>query len=334
MKKFLTPLSACLLAAMLTTTSFAITRGTVVVKDEYYDDEITAALPGQTVYVGLCSVGSSKETPTKAYLFEAETVNSDTGDDDKLFGSKAGKSYSEKGTGGQQLDIVKKEVDDGDDYYFAVLEIKNVKDFPADGYDVVPGVIRVTRKNGDIFKVEPKLDSIGYEEGDDELKEDPLGFSFDKNDDVQIDFPDGGGYFYGVARKNGTIVASMSTEGIASITRRYPDADLRFFLGNGASLTALRSPKLFFEGSRDDYLYEVTGTNTLTNRTSAYDDDEGGFVVSSSTLGKYVVSDTRLSSSGSSSSYDDDDNDDDDTVSPSDQPVYVVPINPSTGAAA
>ena len=94
MKKFLTPLSACLLAAMLTTTSFAITRGTVVVKDEYYDDEITAALPGQTVYVGLCSVGSSKETPTKAYLFEAETVNSDTGDDDKLFGSKAGKSYS------------------------------------------------------------------------------------------------------------------------------------------------------------------------------------------------------------------------------------------------
>ena len=35
MKKFLTPLSACLLAAMLTTTSFAITRGTVVVKDEY-----------------------------------------------------------------------------------------------------------------------------------------------------------------------------------------------------------------------------------------------------------------------------------------------------------
>ena len=66
MKKFLTPLSACLLAAMLTTTSFAITRGTVVVKDEYYDDEITTALPGQTVNDGLCSVGSSTETPTMA----------------------------------------------------------------------------------------------------------------------------------------------------------------------------------------------------------------------------------------------------------------------------
>lgn len=338
MKKFLTPFCAGLLAAALATTSFAMTRGTVVVKDKYYDDEITTALPGQTVYIGLCTVGSSKETPTKAYLFDAETLNSDTGKDDKLFGSKANKPYSKKGTAGESLDIVKKEVEDGEYYYFAVLEIKEVKDFPPDGYDVFPGTIRVTRRNNETFDVTPDLHSIGFEEGDDELEEDLLGFSFDKGDDVEINFPDGGGYIYGAARKKGTIVASMSTEEISSIARRYPDADLRFFLGNGASLTDLRSPKLFFEGSEDDYLYEVTGTNTLTNRTKDYDDDEGGFVVSTNTLGKYVVSDTRLSSSASSSSSrddDDDDDDDDEVVYPSgNQPAYVVPINPTTGARA
>ncbi len=337
MKKFLSPLFAFLLIAALSTVSFAITRGTVVVKDEYFDDEITIAQPGQTVYVAICTVPkSSKELPTKAYLFEAETLNGDDGDDDRLFGTGANKAYSEKGTGGRQLDIVKKEIDDGEDYYFAVLEIKEVKDFPSDGYDVIPGVIRVTRKNGDIFKVEPKLSSIGFEEGDDELEEDPLSFSIDRNDEIEISFPDGGGHLTGTAKKNFSLVAGMSTDEVSSIVRRYPDADLRFFLGSGASLTNLRNPKLFFEGNDDDYLYEINNSNTLTNRTSTYDDDEGGFVVSTNTLGKYLVSDTRLSSSGSSSSSSKDEDDiRDEVILPGGNlPNYVIPINPSTGARA
>ena len=121
----------------------------------------------------------------------------------------------------------------------------------------------------------------------------------------------------------------MSTDDDSSITRRYPNASLRFYYGNGASLTALRSPKIFIEAYEDDYLYEVTGSSTLTNRTSSYDEDEGGFVLSSNTLGKYIVSDTRLSAG--SVSYDDDDDDDEVDY---DQPAYVVPVNPSTGARA
>ena len=329
MKRWMTLAGSMTLAVSLTVTSFAMTRGTVVVRDEYYDDEITVAQPGQTVYVGICSdPSSSRDDPEKAYLFEAETINSDTGEDDELFGSRANKSYSEKGTGGQQLDIVRREISDGEYYYFAVLEIEEADDPPADGYDVFPGIIRVTRENGDIFDVTPKLERIGFEEGDDALEEDPLSFSFDKDDDVEIEFPDGDGYFYGTAKKDGAIVAGMSTDDDSSITRRYPNASLRFYYGNGASLTALRSPKIYIEADEDDYLYEVTGSNTLTNRTSSYDEDEGGFVLSSNTLGKYIVSDTRLTAG--SASYDEDDDDDDDVDY--NQPAYVVPVNPSTGA--
>mgnify|MGYP000081443435 CR=1 FL=1 len=66
MKQWITLVGSVTLAASLAVTSFAMTRGTVVVRDEYYDDEITVAQPGQTVYVGICSdPSSSREDPEK-----------------------------------------------------------------------------------------------------------------------------------------------------------------------------------------------------------------------------------------------------------------------------
>ena len=61
-----------------------------------------------------------------------------------------------KGTSGQQLDIVRREIADGEYYYFAVLEIGEADDPPADGYDVIPGIIRVTRKKWRYLRCDPQ----------------------------------------------------------------------------------------------------------------------------------------------------------------------------------
>lgn len=341
MKKLFTILLMVLTVGVLSISSFAISRGTAYVEDNgRYDEKVTQATPGSTVYIALTEYSkSSKSVADTAKVTGAKTVGYIDDKDYKLI--KTGK-----------LDIVKRKVDSNDYWYFAELEIKDIDmdKYPEDGFEV-EGTIKVVRKSGSKFTIDLS-DSLNYirfseAEEEDELLKDAQLYTIDGGEDFELSFPNGYGCFSGTTRSKIEVLASMSHSEISAITKLDKYADMVFYIGNDAKFTNVRDGMLKIEADNGDYLYQIGSGNKLTNRTSTYDEDEDAFIIKTNVLGKYVVSDEKLSTN--SHSRDDDDNDNNDNNDNNDVNVnkdesssqasnttynYVPLINPSTGAVA
>lgn len=337
MKKLLAVLLMFTTVSALSLCALAASRGTAYVEDNgYYDEKVTETTPGGTVYIALAEAAnkdvnfkiSSSMIPTTAKITSAKTEGFIDDKDYKLI--KTG-----------NLNIEKLEVENGSEWYFAVLEVKDidVDDYPQDGFSV-SGSIKVTRKSGSTFTLDlgDTLDFIRFAEAEDEdeLSKQAQLYTFKSNTEFELEFPNGNGRFSGKTKGAIEVLAAMSHTKISAITKLDKTADMTFYIGNEAKFPNIKDGKLIIEADNGSYLYKISSNNKLTNMSSSYDEDEDAFVIETNVLGKYVVSDERLPTSGTSSNDDDEDNTyiyngDDDR----DETYVSVPlINPTTGATA
>lgn len=304
------------------------TEGDVYLKDDdYYTDRVTSVAPGSSCYVYLCDYEDGKTTgPKSVSIDDMEVLDSDTGKTVKLISVE--KSAS------------RLKVSSDKRAWFVKLTVKSVSSssYPDDGYDIDSLTLKYTYDGDKYEDVPVNLDSIEYDEADDEFEEDEKMFSFEKDDDVDIDLPDNAGTFTGTARKDFDVVAAMDTDVDNSLLNKYPNADIRFFNGNGATFP-VTSGKMTIYADSGDYLYEVSGS-TLTDRSSTWVSSKNAFVITTTKIGKYIVSDTKLSakastdSTGSDSSTSSASSQSSEYIGSTPLPSNPVVTNPQTGACA
>ena len=312
MKKLLSAFIVLAMIAMLTAVSFAetdpktgLTYGGVYIKedddDDYYTDLVDELAPGETgwIYLGAYDNNDddSKEKPYSISITDGE-FTADGEADDK---DEDGKEYAAKKLISISSKAEKKKINSSNPKYgwFAKLSVKNISasKYPEDGYDVtVPIMIEFSWDNGDEDDFEVLLDAICYEEADDEFEDDTKLFKYDKDDDVDIDLPDDDGTFTGVARKDFEITASMNTKVNNSLLNKYPNADIRFYNGNGANFPVTNG-RLTIKGNSGDHCYKVESSGKLVDMSSSWSSSKNAFVIKTTVIGKYIVSDTKLSSS-------------------------------------
>lgn len=306
------------------------TEGDVYLKDDdYYTDHVSSLAPGSSGYVFLCDYEDGEtKGPKSISIDEVEVVDSDTTKTVKLLSVE--KSAS------------RLKVDSDNRGWFVKLSVKSVgsSSYPEDGFDVEELVLEYTYKDSE-ETVAVNLSNIIYDEADAELEDDEKMFTYDKDDDVDIELPDNAGNFTGTARKDFDVVAAMDTDVDNSLLNKYPNADIRFFNGNGANFP-VSNGKMTINADSGDYLYEVSGS-TLTDRSSTWVSSKNAFVINTTKIGKYIVSDTKLSAKASTDSTTSTTPAANNTTSSSNTSEYIgsTPLpsnpavtNPQTGACA
>ena len=299
MKNFLAILLAMTMIASVAPVAFAdypsaascdLVHGAVYVQDEddddYYTERRDYLSPGETGYVFIANYERDenneflREEPRSISIEEQEIYDNESDDDVKLI------SVASKGE--------KKKIGDGDYGWFAKIKVKSVStsSYPEDGFDVTELLLEYSW-DGDDYELPVDLSFIGYEDADEELDEDPRMFTYEKDDDVDITLPDDEGTFTGVAKKDFDIVASMDTKVNNSILNKYPNADIRFFNGNGAKFPISKG-RLTIYADSDEYCYEVNSNGDYVDLSDTYSSKDKGFVITTTTLGKYIVSDVAL----------------------------------------
>ncbi|MBQ4538196.1 MAG: hypothetical protein II995_01165 [Oscillospiraceae bacterium] len=307
MKKFLSILLAmAMIAAMApiafadypSEASFSLNHGGVYIKDDddddYYTEEVDSLAPGETGYVFIANYERDddyeflREEPRSISVEEQDIYDTESDEDIKLI------SVDSKAE--------KKKIGDGKYGWFAKIKVKSIKmsSYPEDGYDVEELLLEYSW-DGEDYLLPVDLTFIGYEEADDELEEDPKMFSYEKDDDIEIDLPDSEGTFTGVAKKDFDIIASMDTKVNNSVLNKYPNADIRFFNGNGAKFPVSKG-RLTIYADSDEYCYEVNSNGDYIDLSDTYSSKDKGFVITTTTLGKYIVSDAALRGAVSSGS--------------------------------
>lgn len=264
-------------------------EGDVYLKDDdYYTDHVLSLAPGSSGYVFLCDYETGEtKGPKSISIDKVDVTDSDTGKTVKLISVE--KSAS------------RLKVDRYNRGWFVKISVKSVgsSSYPDDGFDVEKLVLEYTYKDTK-ETVSVNLDSIQYDEADAEFEDDEKMFTYDKDDDVDIELPGNAGNFTGTARKDFDVVAAMNTDVDNSLLNKYPNADIRFFNGNGANFP-VSNGKLTINADSGDYLYEVSGS-TLTDRSSTWVSSKNAFVINTTKIGKYIVSDTKLSAKASTDS--------------------------------
>lgn len=306
MKKLLSALFALAMIVSLASVAMAYDVGEIYRKededDDYYDEHITTLAPGEVgwVFIGYYDVGGtdeekkdSREKPHGISITEGEfTANGETDKDDD------GKEYKYSKLISISSKAEKKKISSSNPKYgwFAKLTAKSItaSKYPEDGYDVTTNLHFKYQWDAGDGDEDIDLSAIVYEDSDDEFEDDAKLYSYDKDDDVDIDLPDDDGTFTGVARKDFEVVASMNTKVNSSLLNKYPNADIRFYNGNGANFPVTNG-KLKIKGNSGDHCYQVGSNGELIDKSSTWSSSENAFVIKTTIIGKYIVSDTKLS---------------------------------------
>ncbi|MFV0497865.1 MAG: hypothetical protein ACK5L0_06855 [Candidatus Fimivivens sp.] len=131
------------------------------------------------------------------------------------------------------------------------------------------------------------------------------GEDFDEYDDETFDF-EADSYSYFVLNTNNQrkIVLGMDTDYDDDIADKYPNANLDFFNGNGATFNKVGY--LYLSADRNSYVYQVKDDNTLKKLNASYDSYDDAFVIRTRTLERYVISDMKLKVAEENINTDDD----------------------------
>lgn len=232
------------------------------------------------------------------------------------------------------VEIARMKTSNGYGYFLAIKFVSSSKTAPTD----VIGDITLKKTSGD-YKFESKLDFNAYVrytgvtvstsrdihviydskylydfDGTEGAQDEEFELTFDEIEDA---------YFTVNTIGQGDLVLAADGDYNSDIASKYPNADLDFFNGNGASFNKIGS--MFLPAAADSYLYEVLKDGTLATIPSAtYDEYEEGFTFKTRTLGTYIVSDEKLPATERVVP---------ETPAESEAPAE-TPSNPSTGAAA
>ncbi|MBQ2752098.1 MAG: hypothetical protein IJF25_05925, partial [Oscillospiraceae bacterium] len=90
----------------------------------------------------------------------------------------------------------------------------------------------------------------------------------------------------------GKILLSATSDFDSDVALIYPNANLDFFYGNGASFNRIGT--LYLAADPDSYLYQLKDDGRLVAVNAEYDEYDENFVIKTRTLGKYVISDVEL----------------------------------------
>jgi hypothetical protein len=140
------------------------------------------------------------------------------------------------------------------------------------------------------------------------------------NEELELTFVDWGDARFTVnSVGQGKLVLKADAKFNSAIGALYPEANLDFFNGNGASFN--KTGEMFIPAEEGSYIYELKSGVLVAIAGAEYDEYDEGFYFKTRTLGSYVVSDVELDLAGSAVV---------DPVAPEAPEV----VNPSTGAAA
>jgi hypothetical protein len=283
MKRLFSLFLAIALAISIAPIAFAAPAAQIYeVEDGLCDQLVTTSLvPGNSYYIEL---GPVKPDKTRYSL--------DVDDSYRIYDDKNITLVSSK-----NLSVVRKKISSNPSTYeyFAELKIKKMSanEYHEDGF-YLSGSFEY-----EVGGVSTTLDvtrDVMYPAGTYDIDETPRFFVIDDEDDYIIDLMiyDGATLTVDSRGLKTQVLLAMDGDYNSSIGNQYPNADLDFLNGNGA--TFRRNCKLFIPADSGSYLYE-NKSGSLTDLTNTYNSYEGGFVVTTRTLGSYIVSTTRLKAS-------------------------------------
>lgn len=276
---------------------------------------------GKTLYYPLLS-SSTEENQSEpfAYVYESDAVS----------GIKVKSDWDMNGKLVKSVEVTKKKVtgETLSQKYIYFLAITLTESNSTSSVDIVGNV--EMRKTGSFDYEDMQLDvnmEVAYPVADDVvITEDPQvfkeGASFVGDSEEEFSFEcDDDSYFTVNTVGQSKLLLAASTDFDADIAELYPDANLNFFYGNGATFN--KTGILTLAADEGSYLYQLKDDGTMVRLNAEYDDYDEAFIIRTKTLGKYIISDTALTIVNPPV----DNGNNGGTDSPS------SPSNPSTGAA-
>ncbi len=255
---------------------------------------------GKTAFFALTSDADLKNVPVTEY--------------DAVKGTSIKVKWEIGATAVEKLEIVKKKNGSQDySYYLAVSTKANSTTKETD----VAGTVNLRKSGSPSFDLkDDKAVSIsftlGYASADDtivdKVRQDLVTdtakiFNFTtanagdadskipEADEYEISLP-GDNYFLVNTIGQGKIILAADMDYNADIAAKYPNANLDFFNGNGATFNKIGELTLMAdEGS---FLYQVNADGNLVAVKYTYDEYEEAFKVKTRVLGSYVISDVEL----------------------------------------
>jgi hypothetical protein len=267
----------------------SISNSAYLLNSDYNAVDMSAALEsvayGKTIYYPL--INNNEVTP--GYVNESEAVS----------GIKIRQDWEENGNLVDSVNIVKKKVMGTSDYIYFVEGV--IKSSTSTSESAGNGTIAL-RKTGEFDYEDMQLDAnivVKYPAAasGDVITKDPQvfkeGAGFVGDTEEEFTFAsDEDSYFVVNTVGQGKLLLAMSTKYDSAVADKYPEANLDFIYGNGATFN--KPGTLSIAADEDSYLYKVNSNGNLEKVDAEYDEYEEAFVVKTRTLGKYVISDVEL----------------------------------------
>ena len=278
---------------------------------------VERAAYGKTVYYPLLN---KVEAPATPYVYESDAVS----------GIKIKSSWDMNGKLVKGVEVAKKKVTGEAQKYIYFVAVTLAESNSTSSVDVV-GTVEM-RKSGSFDYEDMQLDvnlEVAYPVADDTvITEDPqlfkegAGFVGDSEEEFSFDCDENSFFTVNTIGQSKLLLAA-TTDFDSKIADLYPNANLNFFYGNGATFN--KTGVLTLAADEGSYLYQLKDDG-MVRLNAEYDEYDEAFIIKTKTLGKYIISDTELKIVNLPS-------DNNNSNSGNNGGTVTTPTNPGTGAA-
>ncbi|MFV0497018.1 MAG: hypothetical protein ACK5L0_02450 [Candidatus Fimivivens sp.] len=244
---------------------------------------------GKTLYYPLLNNAEAPAEPF-TYVYESDAVS----------GIKVKADWDMNGKLVKSVEIAKKKVtgEDLSQKYIYFLAVTLDNSTSTSSIDVIGNV--EMRKSGSFDYEEMQLDvnmEVAYPVANEavitedlQLFKEGTGFVGDSEEEFTFECDDDS-YFTVNTVGQSKLLLAASTDFDSDIADLYPDANLNFFYGNGATFN--KTGVLTLAADEGSFLYQLKDDG-MVRLNAEYDEYDEAFTVKTKTLGKYIVSDTEL----------------------------------------
>ena len=225
------------------------------------------------------------------YVYESEAVS----------GIKVKSSWDMNGKLVKGVEVTKKKVtgETLSQKYIYFLAVTLAESNSTSSVDVV-GTVEM-RKSGSFDYEDMQLDinmEVAYPVANDtvitedlQLFKEGAGFVGDSEEEFSFECDDDS-YFTVNTVGQSKLLLAATTDFDSKIADLYPDANLNFFYGNGATFN--KTGILTLAADEGSFLYQLKDDGTMVRLNAEYDEYDEAFTIKTKTLGKYIISDTAL----------------------------------------
>ena len=241
---------------------------------------------GKTVYYPL--LNKSDASDPFNYVYESDAVS----------GIKVKSSWDMNGKLVKGVEVAKKKVTGEAQKYIYFVAVTLAESNSTSSVDVV-GTVEM-RKSGSFDYEDMQLDvnlEVAYPVATDTvITEDPqlfkegTGFIGDSEEEFTFECDDDSFFTVNTVGQS-KLLLSATTDFDSKIADLYPDANLNFFYGNGATFN--KTGVLTLAAEEGSYLYQLKD-GAMVRVNAEYDEYDEAFIIKTKTLGQYIISDTAL----------------------------------------